>query len=170
MAFSSDRSDRLRQLLLFVLLLGILGTGTELILLEHMEDWWQWVPLVALSGALVLVLWALVKPGRGVLKVLRLLMALFLVIGATGLTLHFRGNVEFELELHATMRGFELVWEALKGATPALAPGTMIQLGLVGLVYCYRHPMLGSPSAPEEAAEAADGRSFDRITNSGDTS
>ena len=38
--------------------------------------------------------------------------------------------------------GVQLVWEALRGATPALAPGTMILLGLMGLLYCYRHPAL----------------------------
>jgi hypothetical protein len=32
--------------------------------------------------------------------------------------------------------------EALSGATPALAPGTMVQFGLLGLLYTYRHPRL----------------------------
>ena len=46
------------------------------------------------------------------------------------------------------MRGLELVWEALKGATPALAPGAMAQLGLVGLAFAYRHPLLSGPADP----------------------
>ncbi len=144
MAHSRERTDELRRLLLFVLVVGIAGAGAELILLEHMEDWWQRTPLAALAAGLVLALWTLIRPTPRVLRNLRVIMALFVVVGATGLTLHFRGNLEFELELHASMRGLELVWEALKGATPALAPGTMILLGLVGLVYCHRHPLLGA--------------------------
>ncbi len=38
------------------------------------------------------------------------------------------------------MSGFELAWEALKGATPSLAPGTMMLLGMLGLIYTFRHP------------------------------
>jgi hypothetical protein len=47
--------------------------------------------------------------------------------------LHYQGNVEFERELAPDASGLPLVWEALKGATPALAPGTMMLLGAVGL-------------------------------------
>ncbi|MFB3131882.1 MAG: hypothetical protein ACE10K_05095, partial [Rhodothermales bacterium] len=49
---------------------------------------------------------------------------------------------EFELEMYPTLKGLELFWESIKGATPALAPGTMIQLGLLGWAYTYRHPAL----------------------------
>ena len=62
--------------------------------------------------------------------------------GVLGLYLHYRGNVEFELEMYSSLRGFELFWEALKGATPALAPAAMAHLGLVGLAYSYHHPLL----------------------------
>jgi hypothetical protein len=40
------------------------------------------------------------------------------------------------------MKGLELFWEAMKGATPSLAPGVMAQLGLLGLACTYRHPLL----------------------------
>jgi hypothetical protein len=43
----------LRQLLLGVLVLGILGAGTELLLIGHDEDAWQLIPLVVLAAALV---------------------------------------------------------------------------------------------------------------------
>ena len=32
----------------------------------------------------------------------------------------------------------------VSGATPTLAPGAMVELGLLGLAYTYRHPALGS--------------------------
>ncbi len=44
--------------------------------------------------------------------------------------------------MDATMRGFALLWAALHGATPALAPGALAHLGLIGLATTYRHPAL----------------------------
>jgi hypothetical protein len=78
-----------------------------------------------------------------VLRVFQVVMALCVVIGAVGVYLHYRGNVEFEVERDASLHGLRLFWEAIRGATPALAPGALAQLGLLGLVYTYRHPVLG---------------------------
>jgi hypothetical protein len=69
-------------------------------------------------------------------------MAACVVAGAVGFYLHMRGNFEFELESNPSLRGAALVWEALKGATPSLAPGALAQLGLLGLVAAHRHPAL----------------------------
>ena len=45
-------------------------------------------------------------------------------------------------KMYPSRQGLELVWEALRGAYPSLAPGTMIMFGLLGLVACLRHPAL----------------------------
>ena len=58
------------------------------------------------------------------------------------LALHYRGNAEFELEMMPALGGLDLFWKSMQGATPALAPGAMVQIGLVGLAYCFRHPLL----------------------------
>ena len=62
--------------------------------------------------------------------------------GVVGLWLHYQGNTEFELEMYPSLEGLALFWEAIRGATPTLAPGTMLELGLLGLAYMYRHPVL----------------------------
>ncbi len=77
------------------------------------------------------------------MRALQLLMVVFIAAGAIGLTMHYQGNVEFELEMYPSRSGLELFREAMMGATPALAPGTMIQLALIGLAYAYGHPRLG---------------------------
>jgi|TARA_B100001146_G_scaffold130896_1_gene114984 hypothetical protein len=66
----------------------------------------------------------------------------YLLSGVVGLYLHLKANVEFELELRPTMANAELILETLMGAIPALAPGEMVQLGLLGLLACFRHPVL----------------------------
>ena len=68
-------------------------------------------------------------------------MLLCIAAGVAGGWLHYDGNAEFELEMDALLEGLELFEESMTGATPVLAPGAMIQIGLVGLAYCFRHPL-----------------------------
>jgi hypothetical protein len=50
--------------------------------------------------------------------------------------LHFQGSAEFKLESNPTLKGWELFWAAMRSkAPPPLAPGVMIQLGLIGLAF-----------------------------------
>ncbi len=141
-----------RRLGLYLLLFGIAGTTAELIFLEHMEDRLQWTPVALLGLGLLLGGSVAFRPTRALVKGLRALMALYLPTAALGIYLHLKSNVEFELEMRPSMAGLELVVESLKGARPALAPGTMAQLGLLGLLVCFRHPALSAPGAESEQA------------------
>ena len=132
----------LRGGLLIILVLGLIGVLSELLLLEHTEDPWQRVPIFLIMGSLIIAGWHLVERGPLSVRFLQGAMVLFVLSGALGLLLHFRGNVAFELEMEPSAGGWPLIWAALRGATPALAPGTMVQLGLIGLAYTYHHPAL----------------------------
>jgi hypothetical protein len=131
-----------RRGLLLILIVGIVGTGLELFLLLHFEDAWQLVPLVLMGLSLVVLTAHAIAPSPGTIRLLQGLMLLFLASGAAGVILHYRGNVEFELERLASQSGLELFRNAMMGATPMLAPGAMAQLGFIGLLYTYRHPAL----------------------------
>ena len=132
----------IRRILLVTLVLGIAGTTTELLLLGHFEDWRQLIPLLLLACALLVLAWHARERRAAPVRVFQGLMAVFAAAGVTGLALHYRGNMEFELEMYPTMSGFELFKKTITGATPALAPGTMVQIALIGLAYTYRHPCL----------------------------
>lgn len=142
MDYVPDASAPLRRLLLALLLLGTLGLAAELFLLEHTESALQWVPLGVLGGALAATLAVAARPARGTLRLFQAAMALCVAAGVLGLWLHYRGNAEFELERDPAARGLVLLWRSLRGATPALAPGALAQLGLLGLAFTYRHPAL----------------------------
>jgi hypothetical protein len=145
---------QMRRLVLAVVLLGTSGLLAELLFIEHLESWQQTVPLVALGAGFALGGLLAVRPGAAAIRAFQWLMGAFVVIGLAGLYLHYIGNVEFERERNPALGGVGLAWESLRGATPALAPGAMVQLGLLGLVFAFRHPALArgrGVTRPEEA-------------------
>jgi hypothetical protein len=149
-AVRADSAGVLRHALLALVLVGALGLAAELLLLEHFESALQFIPLALLALAIVsgavLARW----PSVRAIQVFRAVMLLCVLAGAVGVFLHYQGNVEFELERQPLRRGFDLFWEAVRGATPALAPGALAQLGLLGLAWSYRHPALQTGSTNME--------------------
>ena len=139
---SLDLVATLRRVLLALVALGAAGLVAELLLLEHYESAWQFTPLILLGVVLVAVVVVARRPSLASVRFFQAVMVLCVAAGMVGVFLHYDGNVEFELEREPLRRGLDLFWEAMRGATPALAPGAMAQLGLLGLVYTYRHPAL----------------------------
>jgi len=135
-----------------VLLFGLAGTIVELLLLEHYEDGWQFVPLFLIVVALGVLIWHRARPTAANVRALQALMALFVMAGPIGVGLHFRGAAEFQLEIDRSQPGWDVFKKVMTAkAPPVLAPGIMMLLGLVGLVYSYRHPALtGSVGASRE--------------------
>jgi hypothetical protein len=131
-----------RRALAAILIFGLFGTEVELFLLKHTDGFWQLVPVVLVGLTLLLAIWAAMQPSPTSLGILRTVMAVFLVVGVIGVYQHFTGNVGYEKESNPGLAGSELYSAAAMGSTPLLAPGVMLQLGLIGLLYTYRHPAL----------------------------
>jgi hypothetical protein len=147
----------MRRLLLMLVTVGMVGTAADLVLLEHYEDAWQLPPLALIGFALIVVAWLLVSNRPFVVIVLRTLMIGLIAAGCFGIVLHFRGNREFQREIDPTIEGWALIQAVMTAkAPPALAPATMIQLGLLGLLYTYRHPLLAwrGPDEPQNRTTA----------------
>ena len=132
-----------RKILLAILALGMIGSLTELILLKHSEDVFQWVPLVLLGLGLAALAWHGLSGSALSARLLHWLMYGFVGAGAAGIYFHFQGSAEFKLESQPNLAGMALFWEAIRAkAPPLLAPGSMVQLGLLGLAYTYKLPVL----------------------------
>jgi len=130
--------SRLRLWLAGVLALGLAGTVVELLLLEHYEDGWQFVPLVLIGIALVAVPWHVLGPTPANRAVLQVLMTTFMAAGVIGVMLHMQGAAEFQREIDPAMDRWTLLTKTLRAkAPPALAPGLMIQLGLIGFILTF---------------------------------
>lgn len=136
----------LRRGLLALLALGSLGLLSELVLLEHYEERAQWIPMILLTLTLVTIVWHWVEERRPSLRALQVLMLLLVVAGLIGMFLHLKENIAAEEELNPGTGGLPFWVEVIRGELPTLAPGTLIQFGLLGLLYAYKHPALGEAS------------------------
>ena len=146
----SETLASIRKLLLGALTVGVIGTIGELILLRHFDKPAQWIPLAALATAVPILIWHASAPSAASVRTLQVLMLAFAVLGVVGVGFHYDGNVEFERELNPNERGWTFLRKTVAGATPVLAPGSMVLLGLVGLAHAYRHPSAdGGPSRQE---------------------
>jgi hypothetical protein len=131
----------LRRFVLAVYVMGVLGAAADLLLTAHVDGALQLIPLALLGAGAAVLLWHLARGGREGIRLHQAMMILFIVSGLVGTFLHLRANIEFELEMYPGLAGLELWWKAVQGASPpSLAPGAMIALGLLGLIYAYRHP------------------------------
>jgi hypothetical protein len=133
----------IRAMLLTIFILGSVGSGAELLLLKHLESLQQWIPLLLILLSFVVLGWHLVGRTPASTRAIQGAMIAFIAAGFAGFYFHYQGSAEFKLESNPSLAGWRLFWEAIRGkAPPALAPGVMIQLGLIGLAYTYRHPAL----------------------------
>jgi hypothetical protein len=131
----------LRWMLLCVLSVGLVGLGTELLLLKHVESPTQLIAPGLIAIALVIIVWHVLERGPASVLALDSVMVLFVAAGALGMYYHYAANVEFQREVDPSLAGTALFWKAMAAkAPPALAPGAMAQLGLIGLAYTFRHP------------------------------
>lgn len=140
----------LRTGLLLMLLMGVVGTQIELLLLKHTDGIWQLTPLLLNGATLMALAWyGMARSGKA-LRAVQLVMGLCLISGGVGVIQHYRANVGYAQESDPSLGGTDLYKEAVMGSTPTLAPGTMVQLGLIGLAFVFRHPRLRGHSRDED--------------------
>ena len=138
-------TDAARRILLAILLLGVTGITAELLLLGHDEDVYQWIPIALAIVTVLMSVLVMMRPAAGSIRLFQSVMVLMIVSGAVGMYLHFQANMEFQLEMDPALSGLNLFRKAILAKTPpALAPGAMTPLGLIGLAYTVRHPALGA--------------------------
>lgn len=146
----------IRRFILALFALGLVGISAELVVLRHYDDSWQLVPLFLLGLAVMIVVWHLFEKSATPILALRVIAVFFVIAGATGIVLHYRANLEFQLDMDSSQHGWPLFLKVIHAqAPPALAPGAMAQLGLLGWLYTFRHPAMSregslAPSSGEQ--------------------
>jgi hypothetical protein len=107
--------------MLGLVVLGTTGLAVELVVLEHYTDWNQLIPVVVSGSGLLAAACVALAPSLLTLRVWQFMMLLFMGTGVSGITMHA-----------------DVVSETVN--PPLLAPGLFVQLGLLGLLYTFRHP------------------------------
>lgn len=138
---SSDPFAPIRRLLMALAAFGLIGIATELVFLEHYEDAPMFIPLATVALALVALAVHAVTGTASTLWLLRIAMLVLVVSGGVGVVLHYRGSLEFQVDMDPTLSASQLFWKVMHmKAPPTLAPGVLAQMGLLGLLSTYRHP------------------------------
>ena len=108
-------------------------------MMGHHEDAWQWAPLAVMAVCLLGALWVLATWSVPAVQAFRILMFVLMVTGAIGAVLHYRANMEFQLEMDPSVGGLALMTKVLHAkAPPSLAPGNMVLVALIGLIAVWR--------------------------------
>src|SRR5258708_26669648 len=140
MNHSKTTTTTIRIVLFAILLLGMIGSGAELLLLSHTEDLRQWIPLILLGTGLLVSAWHGVYSSALSVRVLQTILLGYILSGFVGMYFHYQGSAEFKLETNPSLSGWALFREPIPPkAPPRLAPGTTTRLRRFGLVYTYRH-------------------------------
>lgn len=136
-------SALVRALLLAVVSVGALGTLTELLFLAHYGDAFQLIPAVLLVVCLLIIAWHAGRPSATTVRLLQGTMMLLLAAGTVGVAFHFNGAAEFQLEIDPSLTRSALFAKVIRvHVPPLLAPASLVQLALVGLIHTYQHPRL----------------------------
>jgi predicted RND superfamily exporter protein len=135
-------THRLRQGLLALAALATLVTPLELIFIEHYSEPLMLIPLVLTGLSLLAIIAIVLWPNPQVFKLFRVVMLLLILGSAVGVFFHLRGNTEVVQEVDSELQGLSRLWAIITGGAPALAPGLLAQVGLLGLLYTYKHPKL----------------------------
>jgi len=141
--------ERLRRFLLILAGLICVATVVELWLIKHTEDSIQFLPFVLCGLGLVAIVAVLLRPQRGTLRLLQGIMVLLIIGSGFGIYEHVASNWEFALEIQPNATMNTLIFKALGGANPLLAPGMLAFAAILAIAATYYHPALGTGELPK---------------------
>lgn len=146
---TADVLPLIRRGVLAVLVLGCVGLIGELMLLEHYSEINQLPPLILCAAMVIAAIAHWFGNGRKSLRALQVIALLMVFAGALGVYFHGEenyGHARRDAEEYGDPTTGAAFWKTVvQGDAPALAPGTLIQFGLLALLATYRHPALKRP-------------------------
>lgn len=140
----TDRTiEQTFRVFLLVMTAAVLAATTvELLLTEHAESFVQLIPYILAGLGIATVAAVLHRPTRWRLRALQVVIVLLALGGAYGIYEHVAHNFAFELEIRPNATAGDVLWNALAGASPLLAPGVLTFAALLAAAAVFRHPNL----------------------------
>ena len=137
-----DVLGNIRKFLLATVILSLVATEIELLLIGHVLPLLQIIPVFLIALALGAMVWHAFSRNGKSMRVFQGTMVLCIISGFIGVVVHLAFSAATETKNNPNLSGMPLIKLALTGKAPPLAPAVMIQIGLIGLAYTYRHPAL----------------------------
>ena len=141
----------LRRGLLWLAVLGTIGTALELVLLRHWDNALELIPFVALGVLAVAIVLVARRPTVRSIRVARVLAAAVLVTSVVGVLIHIRSNYEaapldfrYTASWPTTAEPIRWLLAATDtvGPSPTLAPAAIAFMALALLIATARHPAM----------------------------
>ena len=111
------------------------GLLLDLYLIQHYEDFLQLLPIAGIWS--LLIIFAIGKSSYNDFISILMFCSIIVVaiIGLLGVFFHLKANFEFEKEIYANETTINLLINSLSGALPVFAPGSLLILSLLGILY-----------------------------------
>ena len=146
---STSSADTLRRGLVWLAIVGTIGTTLELILIRHWDNALELIPFVALAVLAVAIVLVVRRPTARSIAVARGLAMAVLVTSAIGVAIHIRSNYEaapldfrYTASWPTTPEPIRWLLAATDtvGPSPTLAPAAIAFMALALLIATLRHP------------------------------
>lgn len=113
----------------------LFGLALELWLIEHYEDVLQFIPLLCVALASVLLIADRYSNAIWIRSAFKALIVINAICAVIGVYLHLKANFEFEKEIYVNETTLNLLINSFSGALPVFAPGSLLILSLLGMLY-----------------------------------
>lgn len=134
--------SRVRRSLFVISALLFAGTAFELWLVNHTQDFVQMIPFVLCGAGLIAALAVLASARRKTVLAARACMGLVAAGSLFGVYEHVTNNLAFQREVYPNAPTGEMIFGALGGANPLLAPGILALAAALSLLATYHHSAL----------------------------
>lgn len=134
--------EQYRTFLLYVTALVLVVAMLELWFSEHTEGLVQLLPFGLAIAGLIATVAVVVQANLRTVWALRVASVVLAAGALYGMYEHVTHNLAFEREIRPAASLSEVVWEALFGASPLLAPAVLGLAALLAAAATYRHPTL----------------------------
>ena len=111
------------------------GLLLDLYFIQHYENFLQLLPILGIWSLLIIFAIRIRLSNKFITTLMIYSIILIALIGLLGVFFHLKANFEFEKEIYVNETTINLLINSFSGALPVFAPGSLLILSLLGMLY-----------------------------------
>ncbi|MAJ32914.1 MAG: hypothetical protein CMC18_09795 [Flavobacteriaceae bacterium] len=111
------------------------GLLLDLYFIQHYENFLQLLPILGIWSLLIIFAIRRRLSNKFITTLMIYSIILIALIGLLGVFFHLKANFEFEKEIYVNETTINLLINSFSGALPVFAPGSLLILSLLGMLY-----------------------------------